>query len=187
MAVGQTFSALLPWYRCLNPTEVDPGTDICFFTTLGQMAQSKKKTPGQTFTALLSPKRRPRDRHLLLYYPGTDGSVQKEDPETDVYCLLPWDRWLSPKRSPRDRHLLLYYPGTDGSVQKEDPETDIYCFTTLRQMAQSKKKTLGQTFTALLPWDRWLSPTKADSGTADTSLQWRRNRSSLSGFGCYTF
>ena len=123
MAVGQTFSALLPWYRCLNPTEVDPGTDICFFTTLGQMAQSKKKTPGQTFTA-----------------------------------LLPWDRWLSPKRRPRDRHLLLYYPGTDGSVQKEDPGTDIYCFTTLGQMTQSKKKTPRQTFTALLPWDRWLTP-----------------------------
>ena len=138
MAVGQTFSALLPWYRCLNPTEVDPGTDICFFTTLGQMAQSKKKTPGQTFTALLpwdrwlSPKRRPRDRHLLLYYPGTDGSIQKEDPAGQTFtALLPWDRWLSPKRRPRDRHLLLYYPGTDGSLQNEDPGTDIYCFTTL--------------------------------------------------------
>ena len=164
MAVGQTFSALLPWYRCLNPTEVDPGTDICFFTTLGQMAQSKKKTPGQTFTALL-----PWDRWLS----------PKEDPGTDIYCfttlgqmaqskkkpprqtftaLPPWDRWLSPKRSPRDRHLLLYHPGADGSVQKEAPGTDIYCFTTLGQMAQSKKKTPGQTFTALLPWDRWLSP-----------------------------
>ena len=169
MAVGQTFSALLPWYRCLNPTEVDPGTDICFFTTLGQMAQSKKKTPGQTFASLLpwdrwfSPKRRPRDRHLLLYYPGTDGSVQKEDPGTDIYCfttlgqmaqskkktpgqtftaLLPWDRWLSPKRRPRDRHLLLYYPETDGSVQKEDPGTDIYCFTTLGQMTQSNQSRL---------------------------------------------
>ena len=71
----------------------DPGTDICFFITLGQMAQSKKKTLGQTFTALLpwdrwlSPKRRPWDRHLLLYYPGTDGSVQKEDPGTDIYCF----------------------------------------------------------------------------------------------------
>ena len=124
MALGQTFSAPLPWYRCLNPTEVDPGTDICFFTTLGQRG--------------LSPKRRPRDRHLLLYYPGTDGSVQKEDPGTDIYCfttlgqmaqskkktlgptftaLLPWDRWLSPKRRPWDRHLRLYYPGTNGSVQ----------------------------------------------------------------------
>ena len=76
------FCFTIPWYRCLNPTEVDPGIDICFFTTLGQMAQSKKKTPGQTFTALLpwdrwlSPRRRPWDRHLLLYYPGTNGSVQ---------------------------------------------------------------------------------------------------------------
>ena len=57
-----------------------------------------------------------------------------------------------------DRGTVLYYPGTDGSVQKEDPGTDIYCFTTLGQIAQSKKKTPGQTFTALLPWDRWLSP-----------------------------
>ena len=101
-----------------------PGTDIFCFTTLVQMPQSNRS--------------RPWDRHLLLYYPGTDGSVQKEDPGTDIYCfttlgqmaqskkktpgqtftaLLPWDRWLSPKRRPRDRHLLLYYPGTDGSVQ----------------------------------------------------------------------
>ena len=85
---GQTFTALLPWDRWLSPKE-DSGTDIYCFNTLGQMAQSKKKTPGQTFSA-----------------------------------LLPWDRWLSPKIRPRDRHLLLYYPGTDGSVQKEDPGTN---------------------------------------------------------------
>ena len=129
------------------------------------MAQSKKNTPGQTFTALLpwdrwlSPKRTPRDRHLLLYYPGTDGSVQKEDPGTDIYCFTTLGQMPQSNRSrPWDRHLLLYYPGTDGSVQKEHPGTDIYCFTTLGQMAQSKKNTPGQTFTALLPWDRWLSP-----------------------------
>ena len=39
--------------------------------TPGQMAQSKKKTLG----------------HSLLYYTGTDGSVQKENPVTDIYCF----------------------------------------------------------------------------------------------------
>ena len=39
-----------------------PGTDIFGFTTLVQMPQSNQS--------------RPWDRHVLLYYPGTDGSVQ---------------------------------------------------------------------------------------------------------------
>ena len=50
-----------------------PWTDIYGFTTLVQMPQSNQS--------------RPWDRHLLLYYPGTDGSVQKEDPGTDIYCF----------------------------------------------------------------------------------------------------
>ena len=69
---------------------------------------------GQTYSTALvqiaqSNQSRPWDRHLLLYYPGTDGSVHKADP---------WDR-----------HSLLYYLGTDGSVHKVDPGTDIYYFT----------------------------------------------------------
>ena len=120
----------------------------------------------------------PRDRQQRIFC----------GPGTDIFCFTTLVQMPQSNRSrPWDRHLLLYYPGTDGSVQKEDPGTDIYCFTTLGQMAQSKKKTPGQTFTALLPWDKWLSPTKADSGTADTSLQWRGNRSGCSGFGRYTF
>ena len=103
VALGQTFSALLPWYRCLNPTKVDPGTDICFFTTLGQMARSKKKTLGQTFYCFTTL--------------GQMAQSKKKTLGQTFTALLPWDRWLSPKRRPWDRHLLLYYPGTDGSVQ----------------------------------------------------------------------
>ena len=117
-----------------------PGTDIFGFTTLVQTPQSNQS--------------RPWDRHLLLYYPGTDGSVQKEDPGTDIYCFTTLGQ-------------TFYCFTTLGQMAQSKNKTPGQTFTALLpwdRWLSPKKKTLGQTFTALLPWDRWLSPTKADSG-----------------------
>ena len=79
VALGQTFSALLPWYRCLNPTKVGPGTDIYCFTI-----------QGQTFTALL-----PWDRWLspTKADSGTADTSLSCTPWTDSLWTCPsWDK-----------------------------------------------------------------------------------------------
>ena len=88
----------------------------------------------------------PWDRHLLLYYPGTDGWFQPNQTLWQTFApLLPWDR-----------HLLLYYPGTDGSVQpKQTLGQTLHRLAPLWQTVYGLSA-LGQTFHRLVPppWDK---------------------------------
>ena len=90
---------------------------------------------------------RPWDRHLLLYYPGTDGSFQPNQAlgRQTFAPLLPWGR-----------HLLLYYPETDGSVQ---PKQTLHRLAPLGQTVYGQTvyglTPLGQKFHRLVPpWDK---------------------------------